>query len=397
MKLLWLTPEVPQRVGSGGAIRSYHQLHGLSSRGVELVVVAPAYPSQVASTDELRRQGIDLRLALRPESKAEEAAAALARSPRLLGAAIRDPWLGAQAAVFWRGMRPATSRALAEQQFDGVVIEHDFASVWAGDLPRGLPVGLVFHNAYWKVYEQSGTARGRLEARRFRSYVMRHARRLSRGWAVSEPDREDVRRLLPGLDVDVIPNGVDAARLASIDGNPDPGVLLFTGTLDYAPNADAVRWFVAEVLPLVRARNREARLIVVGRNPPADVLALAREGEVEVTGWVDDLTPYQRAASVAVAPLRFGGGTKLKVLEALAAGRPLVATSVAAAGIAIADGQHLLVRDDAASFAAAVSELLENDARASELGAAGREAVATRYDWNTLADQMHLSLRRWLP
>jgi polysaccharide biosynthesis protein PslH len=396
VRLLWLTPEAPEPGGAGGAIRSYHQLRGLAERGVELVVVAPAYEHQREGAGALGAAGVQTRLAMRPPSQAAEVARAVATAPQLIGTAVRAPWLGWQAAVFWTRLQRVVAGALQSGPFDGAVIEHDFAIAWAAQLPATLPVGLVFHNAYWTYYEGRPGRLAAVEARRFRAHVARHAPRLSRGWSVSSPDRDEIRALLADLEVDVVPNGVDAARLARVTGEPEPGRLLFTGTLDYAPNAEAVRWFATQVLPLVRARRPDARLTVVGRNPPADVEALGAEEAVEVTGWVDDIAPYQQAAAVTVAPLRSGGGTKLKVLEALASARPVVATPVAAEGIDVVDGRHLLVRDAAPAFAEAVVELLDDPPRAEALGAAGRELVAERYDWNVLADAMHESLVRWL-
>lgn len=394
MRLLWLTPEAPDPAGTGGAIRSFHQLEGLARRGVELVVVAPAHPAQARRAAPLLDDGVDLRFARRPPSQAVEGLRAVAADPRLVAAAARDPWLGWQARAFWTRLRPVVQRVLAERPVDAAVIEHDFAIAWARSLPAELPVGLVFHNAYWTTFERRGGPAARLEGRRFADYVACGAGRLSRGWAVSERDRHAIAELAPDLPVDVVPNGVDAARLGAIDGEPEPGRLLFTGTLDYPPNADALRWLCAEILPRVRARRPDARLTVVGRNPPAEIVALAPE--VEVAGWVPDVAPHLRAAAVVVAPLRFGGGTKLKVLEALAAARPLVATPIAAEGIDVADGEHLLVRESADAFAAAVVELLDDRDRARALAQAGRRAVAERYDWGTLADAMHASLRRWL-
>jgi glycosyltransferase involved in cell wall biosynthesis len=201
---------------------------------------------------------------------------------------------------------------------------------------------------------------------------------------------------VPGLPVDVVPNGVDLERFVPVGGRPKAAAVLFTGSLDYPPNAEGILWFATEVLPRLRARQPEVRLTIVGRNPPRRVRALAADPTVEVTGRVDDLKPYHEAAAVAVAPLRSGSGTKLKVLEALAVGRPLVATAVAAEGIAVVDGVHLLVRDDPDEFARAVAELLEDPARGAALAAAGRRLVVERYDWDALADRMHDSLRRWL-
>jgi glycosyltransferase involved in cell wall biosynthesis len=394
MRLLWLTPEAPEPGGAGGAIRSYEQVRGLAERGVEITVVAPAYPGQADRAGPLATAGVDLALVPRPARQAVEALRALARRPALAANALRDPWLGWQAAVFWQALDPVVRARLASRAYDAAVIEHDFAVAWADRLPAELPAGLVFHNATWAYHRDRGH---RLEAARFRAHVRRHARRCSRAWAVSAGDAAEIGALVPGLGVDVVPNGVDAARLGRLPpAGGDDGRVLFTGTLSYAPNAEGILWFARECWPRIRAGRPDARLAIVGREPPPAVARLAREQGIEVTGWVESLERQLAAAQVSVAPLRSGGGTKLKVLEALGAGRPLVATPVAAAGIDVADGEHLLIRDDAAGFAGAVLELLRDPARRTALAVAGRERVAARYDWPVLAGAMHESLARWL-
>jgi glycosyltransferase involved in cell wall biosynthesis len=394
MRLLWLTPEAPEPGGAGGAIRSYEQVRGLAERGVEITVVAPAYPGQARRAGPLATAGVDVALVPRPARQPVEALRALARRPALAASALRDPWLGWQAAVFWQALAPVVRARLASRAYDAAVIEHDFAVAWAERLPAELPAGLVFHNATWAYHRDRGH---RLEAARFRAHVRHHARRCSRAWAVSAGDAAEVGALVPGLPVDVVPNGVDAARLGRLPpAGGDDGRVLFTGTLSYAPNADGILWFARECWPRIRAARPDTSLAVVGREPPPAVARLAREPGIEVTGWVESLEPQLAAAQVAVAPLRSGGGTKLKVLEALGAGRPLVATPVAAAGIDVADGEHLLVRDDPAAFADAVLALLGDPARRTALAVAGRERVAARYDWPVLAGAMHESLARWL-
>jgi polysaccharide biosynthesis protein PslH len=396
VRILWLTPETPEPTGSGGAIRAFQQIRGLAERGVHVVVVAPTYEGQARRASDAFGGGVRLSLAPRPESQLAEGVRAVLADPAAVASAIIDPWLAWQARVFWRHIERNVAQALADGRPDGVIIEHDFALRWAAELPPEIPVGLVFQNTYWSFYARRSTLLATVEARRFRRYVSRRLGRLSRAWTVSELEREDVLRLAPSLTVDVVPNGVDVSRLASIEGPGEPDRVLFTGTLDYQPNAEAVVWFATEVLPHLRVRRPSVRVTIVGRNPPRQVQQLAADLGLELTGWVADLVPYQRAAAVAIAPLRSGGGTKLKVLEALAAGRPLVATSVAAEGIDVEDGVHLLVRDEPGAFADAVAGLLVDSERARALAAAGRERVAARYDWGVLADAMHESLRRWL-
>jgi glycosyltransferase involved in cell wall biosynthesis len=195
----------------------------------------------------------------------------------------------------------------------------------------------------------------------------------------------------------VIPNGVDTARLRRVPPSQNTDAsLLFAGTLSYPPNAEAVRWFVDEILPRVRERRSDVTLTVVGRDPPPRVARLAADPAVRVVGWIDDIATAYEHASVVIAPLRTGSGTKLKVLEALAAARPLVATSVATEGIEIEDGEHVLVADDAAGFADAVVLLLADAALRRRIGEAGRQRVTTRYDWEPLGERLSKELERWL-
>lgn len=395
MRLLWLTPETPEPAGSGGAIRAFHQLRGLAERGVDLAVVAPTYEHQARNAREAFGGAVRLELALRPASQPVEGLRAVLADPGLVPAVVTDPWLGWQARVFWREIRGRVHAELARRP-DAVIVEHEFALRWASALPAIAPIGGVFQNTYWTVYERQSTPLSDVEARRMRRYVAAHVGRLSHAWAVSEVDRAELRRLAPGLAIDVVPNGVDVRRFAPLNGAGEPDRLLFSGTLDYPPNAEGIAWFADEILPRLRARRPGVTLTVVGRNPPRRIQALANDPAIEVTGWVDDLAPYQEAAAVAIAPLRSGSGTKLKVLEALGVGRPLVATSVGAEGLDVADGVHLLVRDDPQAFADGVAELLEDRERAAALARAGRELVVARYDWDVLAELMHRSLRRWL-
>ncbi|WP_432498847.1 glycosyltransferase family 4 protein [Kineococcus gypseus] len=158
-------------------------------------------------------------------------------------------------------------------------------------------------------------------------------------------------------------------------------VAVFVGTLGWKPNADAAQWLAREVWPSVRAEMPAARASLVGRDPSPATLALAGDG-LTVTGTVPDVQPYLARARVALAPLRAGGGTRLKILEALAAGRPVVATSVGADGLEELVGAGVVVADEPADFAKRVVELLANPAQAEELGRAGAAAVAERYGWD---------------
>jgi polysaccharide biosynthesis protein PslH len=195
---------------------------------------------------------------------------------------------------------------------------------------------------------------------------------------VSERERH---RLPAGVgDVLVCPNGRDPDPSGPLEPAAAP-TAAFVATLGWAPNVDAAVWFGQEVWPEVRRRSPDARLLLVGRDPSRSVRALA-SSSVEVSGTVCDVRPYLAQARVAVAPLRSGGGTRLKILEALDAGRPVVATSVAVDGLEDLIGEGVVVADDSASMIEIVSALLDEPDRASALGRAGHEAVAARHTWD---------------
>jgi glycosyltransferase involved in cell wall biosynthesis len=196
---------------------------------------------------------------------------------------------------------------------------------------------------------------------------------------VSENDAVAAATILGAPRVHVVPNGVDTSYFTPSPSEPERGALLFTGRMSYEPNADAVCFFAKEVLPLIRREAPHARLHIVGAGPPPRVAALASDSVI-VHGRVDDIRPHQWNADVVVVPVRAGGGTRLKVLEAAACGKGIVTTSLGVEGLAFRAGRDLLVADSPSAFAAAVVRLLRDSAHRDDLGARAR-AAACRYEW----------------
>ena len=190
-------------------------------------------------------------------------------------------------------------------------------------------------------------------------------------------ERLGARRLV------VVPNGVDCAGIAWL--GPGSGeTLAYVGHFAYRPNVDAALELIGSVLPRVQTERPRARALVIGRDPPPGLRSPAREG-VTVTGAVPDVMPHLRGARVLVAPIRSGGGTRLKVLEALAAGVPVVSTRLGVSGLDVGDGVHVLLAETASELASRVLEVLDDDALAGSLSAAGRRLVEERYDWRVVA------------
>jgi len=204
--------------------------------------------------------------------------------------------------------------------------------------------------------------------------------------AVSAADAAALRDLAPGADLHIVPNGVDTDHYRPADpAGVEPSLCLFTGKMDFRPNIDAMAWFCGAVWPLVRARRPDACLAIVGRDPVPRVRALAGAGRgIEVTGAVADTRPWLARAGVVVVPLRVGGGTRLKVLEAMASAKAIAATTLGVEGLELTPGEDVDVGDTPVALADAIVRLMGDGARRHRLGAAARARAVARYRWQAL-------------
>ncbi|MFO7535132.1 MAG: glycosyltransferase family 4 protein [Kiritimatiellia bacterium] len=206
-------------------------------------------------------------------------------------------------------------------------------------------------------------------------------------WVTSEVDRDAIMRDNPALPVQVAANGVDCEEISARDPVPSRE-LLFVGTLSQYANSDAVTYFVREVFPLLKARVPDAVFRVIGRNPSPEILALGRVPGIEITGPVDDLSPWYQRCAAAVVPIRAGGGTRLKILEAMAYGRPVVSTAIGCEGIQAETGRHLVVADRPSEMADALRDVLTRPQYAAQLSREARKLVEERYSWHRIASRM---------
>jgi len=228
--------------------------------------------------------------------------------------------------------------------------------------------------------------------RRLRGYERRACLAADRVVAVSDADAGALRALVPGMEPVVVPNGVDmdfyGAATPPLAGGPGPCDLIFTGKMDFRPNVDAALWFAHNVLPLIRREAPDARFWIVGQNPHPRLASLPAGMAVELTGWVEDVRPYIAAAAAYVVPLRIGGGTRLKILEAMAMGKAMVSTTLGCEGFEVVDGQELLIADEPSEFAAAVLQLLRQPETRERLGRAARRFAGSRYDWRMIVPKL---------
>jgi len=377
--VLAVTSEVPWPLNSGGHLRTFHLLRTLTTR-FDVRLVAPTCGNDEAGREALEAAGVTLRLVPVPPRRRLSEGLKVAMS-----AARREPYV-----LFSRHRRRAVWRALAAEaqrrRPDVLYLDHLDSLVYADAVPdRRIVIDL--HNVYSRLAsraadEVAGGARRRYlagEARLLARRELLAARKAHTIMAVSDDDARYFSSL-GGARVVVVPNGVDCSAYAGADAvRPGPPTLLYVGALDWPPNASAARLLATSVLAAVRERVPDARVTIVGKNPPAEVLALAQPN-VEVAGNVRDVVPYYRSAHVLAVPLEAGGGTRLKILEAFAAGLPVVSTPVGCEGIDGVHEKHLLIADQP-DFADAIVRSLLDPAAARARAARGQQLVQQSYDW----------------
>lgn len=260
----------------------------------------------------------------------------------------------------------------------------------------GVPSVLTHHNIESMLMERRAKVESRWLARRFlereaaklRAFEAAESPRFDVNVVVSVPDGEALARIAPGLRTAVVPNGVDTDYFTPQPDRETPA-LVYTGGMNMFANRDAVLFFCTEVWPRIAASVPDVRFFAVGQDPPAELRDLAaRDPRIVVTGFVDDIRPYVSQAAVYVVPLRVGGGTRLKVLDAMASGKALVSTSIGCEGIAVRPDEHLVIADTPEAMAASTVALLKDPARRRALGASARGLVESRYAWRVVGRQL---------
>lgn len=396
MKILIIAERPPTPVG--GRIRLYGLIRELAARH-EFWVASFAYPVDLGEIDKLKPyvQGLEI-------------------------VSLPQPVMPQRSHLFWRingwthalfhskprrGQFPSTSllhgrinRLAKAHEFDIVLIHQAYMA----PLRPSVKAGMVLDMAdILSQYEYQALQRAVKKTDRFGAWLewkkmLALERQAVSGFdvcvTVSDDDRSRLLQIVPDKPVAMVPNGVDLAYFAPQDEEEDQNTLVFVGSMDYAANADAVLYFASQILPLIKRQRPNARFLVVGYGPPAQVTALQDDLTAVVTGYVKDVRPFLSKAAVVVVPLRFGSGVRNKILEAWAMGKAIVSTSLGAEGLAVRPGGNLLLADSPEQFASATIALMEEKGLRSRLGQAGRITVEEQYAWSAIARQMESVFER---
>jgi glycosyltransferase involved in cell wall biosynthesis len=388
MRLLFVTQLPPYPLDSGGKVRNYYLLRHLCRQHRVTLVSFVRTSEEAAQAQELQ-----------PFCEAVHTVSLRRSRPRDLwhlarSFASRQPFLVA------RDASPALARLLQrlhrERPFDVVHVSpltmapyallppgprrivdcHDVMTGLAGRMTQALP--------WWL------RPLAHLETRRLSRYEPYVVSCVDRALVVSEPDRRSLQRLgAPTERLSVVPIGIDseAPQICREEGAPPH--ILHLGGLNYLPNLEGLRWFLRQIFPRIAAQLPDCRLYVVGRHPPRDVLeAAACERRISVVGYAREVEPYLAKASLLAVPLLSGSGMRVKILEAFARGLPVVATALGHEGIEATPGEHLLVADDPAAFAAAAVRLAEDAPLACRLTENARRLVKAKYDWRCVGQAL---------
>lgn len=389
VRILFISRDLPYPLNNGGRIRVYSLIRHLSSsHDVDLVALdrEPESPERIHAMEELCREVIAVPLAprQRPDAKRRE---------QMLSILRRRPY--AHTAHYSPEMQAAIDRQLAANDYD--IVQVEYAQMGYYDLGKHPGRVLDQHNVEAEIMERAAQREGwslrKLfywrEATKFRREEAEICRRFEHCLATSVRDRDILAAAVPTSHFHVVPNGVDCAHFdaAGTEAPSTSDSVLFTGSLAYYPNVDGIHSFMREIFPRIRAAVPTIRFLIVGREPPPAVTAYGAHPNVEVVADVPDMREYYAKAAVVVVPLRVGGGTRLKILEAMAMAKPVVSTSVGAEGIEVTPGTDIALADEPGAFADAVISLLAGEGSA-ELAAAGRRLVEQRYDWTSIGAEL---------
>jgi sugar transferase (PEP-CTERM/EpsH1 system associated) len=391
MNILWIKSNLLHPLDSGGKLRTYNMLRNIrKNHSVHYIAFAdPERDSEnISLADEYCTEISHRRY---PEMPKKHSPGYYARI--ILSLADKHPFT----VTSYRSaeMMELISDTIARGSYD--VIVADFPTMCL-NIPENAGVPLVHfsHNVEAMIWERLASCERnplkKLVFRRERARIERFERWIVNGYdrtiSVSKKDYEYFSNVYGGTKLDYVSTGVDTEYFSPGEAAEEPGSIIFLGSMDWMPNADAVEYFTDRVYPLIKSEVPGARLYIVGRNPLDEVRRLAdRDSSITVTGTVPDTRPYIARAACAVVPLRIGGGTRIKIYEMMSAGKAVVSTTIGAEGLDYVDGENIIIADGADEFARSVIGILGDRERREAIGRSARSFVVENCSWESVSGQ----------
>ena len=394
MRILVITMQFPHCPSTGGETRQFHLLKA-AAREHEVTLVTLAPPPHEAAFNQLR--GLVKKLiTLSPLGKwRQRYDYARTWCGNYHGFRTMPAYM--QRLAVYRVV-PDYLATLSGSEFDLVQVEHSEIAHWVFGLFPRTPKMLILHNVNSLIYRRMfetipEDSRDREQARsewnRMRTYESRLAGKFTKFVATSREDREQFLQIVPDADLSVVPNGVDTEYFSAMQNRAtEENALVFTGYMGWQPPEDAVAFFCRNIFPELLAAYPDLKFYIVGKNPSPVVSSFDNRSNIIVTGFVDDVRPYLEKAKVVVVPLRIGGGTRLKILEAMSMGKAVVSTSVGAEGLKLSPDHDICIADSPADFTLGVKKLMDSASLRASMGARARENVVRNYDWHAIGENM---------
>ncbi|MEM7330674.1 MAG: glycosyltransferase [Chloroflexota bacterium] len=400
MKILFLTQIIPFPPNAGPRVKTWHVLNYLVERGHDVTLASFVRDDEREYVPVMEKLCKAVHTV--PINRSRVADVSYWLKSHLSG----RPFLIERDDL--KPMRQIVQHLLATETFDVVHADQLTMTQFALDAKQGgdkRPF-IIFdaHNATWTIWERMRENASpllkpvyKIEESRIKAYEGMLVDQFDHTMVVIDPDREALLEGVPRSRWDQIktrmssiPIAIDAEKLQPTQRQPGSCNIMTLGSLNYPPNADGIRWFMESVFPLVREQMPEVTLTVIGKNPPADFLEIANRypGKIDVTGYVDDLTPYMEAAALMVVPVRAGSGMRVRLLEAFARAMPAVTTTIGLEGIHATHDREIFVADDERTFADATLQLLKDPKLQEKLAKNGRLLAEQKYDWRAVLKQM---------
>jgi glycosyltransferase involved in cell wall biosynthesis len=380
VKILWVKTDFLHPTTRGGQIRTLEMLRELHKRH-EVHYVAfddPLNPEGLKRSTEYASYSYPVQHKVVPKNSpvfALQLLEGLASPIPVAGARYRSA-----------AMRGTIEKVVSANDFDAKVCDFLFPSINIADLRTWTLFQHNVESVIWERHAQSGrTAAHRayfnLQAKRMFQWEQNVCRSVSQVIAVSETDEKLMRSRFGIEQVSSVPTGVDVEYFERPESSSVLYDLVFVGSMDWMPNIDGMRWFLADVFPLIRRQKPDCRLAIVGRNPPQALLDAAKDSHITVTGTVPDVRPFLWQSAISVVPLRVGGGTRLKIFEAMAAGTPVVSTTIGAEGLPVNHGKTIQIADTAQQFAEECLNLLAVPESRQTMAQQAMKLVVENYSW----------------